>query len=151
MEFEYPRNLRFECDRCTICCGDTTQRIRSILLMLIEAERISNHTGQKIEDFAEKIGPSQPYTHCMRKNSDGKCVFLSIDSCAIYVERPLVCRFYPFELKGSVGGKHVFGYTNECPCVGSGRKLTKRYFVDLFRQSRQTTERNRQFVSDDSF
>jgi len=118
--------------------------------MHVEAQLISDRTGKKIEDFAQETGLSQPYTHCIKKNSDGKCVFLRKDSCLIYTERPLVCMFYPFELKSDTGGRHVFGYTDECPCVGRGRKLARRYFTDLFKQLKQTTEKNRQFASDRS-
>jgi Fe-S-cluster containining protein len=151
VDFEYPRKLKFECDRCTICCGNTTEKVRSILLMPVEAHGISNRAGQKIEDFAQETGTSPPYTHRLKKTSDGKCVFLKGKSCAIYAERPLVCRFYPFELKCSAGGKHIFTHTSECPHVGRGKRLTIRYFADLFRRSEQTMEANARFLSNHSF
>ena len=31
--FTHPANLRFECSRCGLCCGDTAQKTRHILLL----------------------------------------------------------------------------------------------------------------------
>lgn len=131
MNFAYPRNVRFTCSRCAICCGDTGKKTRHILMMKNEAELISKTASRKTAEFAEKITHHQPYVFEMRKDKEGKCLFLKGRECAIYEFRPLVCRFYPFELAQRKDGKPEFRSTDECPSLGSGELLTKRFFEDL--------------------
>jgi Fe-S-cluster containining protein len=141
LSFEYPRNVRFKCGRCAICCGDTETKVRKILLMKTEAERISNKTMKPICEFAERRTGSEPYVYEMRKNKDGKCVFLRENTCLIYRIRPLICTFYPFELGANRANRHIFSYTDECPCIGHGAELGKDYFEKLFANSKQLTRR----------
>jgi len=141
MEFDYPKNVRFECERCALCCGDTKNRTRLILLLRIEAERISRKTLKNVDDFAEKIEGFEPYVYRMRKTKDGKCIFLKDKLCSIYQIRPLICTFYPFELK--VGSnKYIFAYTDECPAIGKGLKVTKSYFERLFKKFIELMNKN---------
>jgi hypothetical protein len=134
MGFDYPKNIRFKCERCTLCCGDTKDRVRSVLLLRIEAERISQKTLKSIEDFAEEIEEFEPYVYRMKKTKDGKCIFLKNKLCSIYQIRPLICRFYPFELKEVGSNRYIFAYTDECPAIGKGPKLKRGYFERLFKK-----------------
>jgi Fe-S-cluster containining protein len=68
----------------------------------------------------------------MRKTVDGKCIFLRGNACAIYDVRPLICRFYPFELRNGGDDKYFFLATDECPRIGKGPTLTKQHFEELF-------------------
>jgi Fe-S-cluster containining protein len=120
------------CEKCTICCGDTENKVRSILMLKIEAKQISQHTGKSIEQFAESVAEFEPYCFRMKKTKDKKCVFLQGSLCTIYELRPLVCRFYPFELKNAGDGRHIFDYTSECPAIGKGQRLGKSFFDELF-------------------
>jgi Fe-S-cluster containining protein len=63
---------------------------------------------------------------------EGKCIFLEGAGCSIYAIRPLVCRFYPFELTTVKNGKICFLYTGECPGIGRGKRLEREYFKNLF-------------------
>lgn len=141
--FEYPKDVRFKCMRCALCCGDTEHKIRSILLLKSEAKCISEKTSKSISEFAEKIDGFQPYIYIMKKTPDGKCVFLRENSCTIYKIRPLICMFYPFELKKNERNKYAFTCTAECPSVGKGPKLTKEFFQKLFRKSIAIMKENR--------
>ena len=133
MSFNYPRDVRFRCQRCTTCCGDTETRVRHILLLRLEAERISREALKPIREIAVKIVGHEPDVFEMRKTArEGKCIFLAENQCMIYTLRPLVCRFYPFELKTAKNGTHKFGYTEECKGIGKGKQLDKTYFEDLF-------------------
>ena len=132
MRFEYPEHVRYECERCALCCGDREYRSRSILLLKGEADRISGKSLLGLDEFAEKIRGLEPYNYRMRKTKDGKCVFLRDNSCSIYPIRPLICRFYPFQLKNPRDGEYVFEYTHECPGVGKGPQLRKDFFEELF-------------------
>lgn len=140
MGFEYPKNVRFTCERCAACCGNTRERVRMILLLKVEAERISRDTSKRIGEFAERIEGSEPYIYCMRKTDDGKCVFLKDKSCSIYQIRPLICRFYPFQLKYARNNRPVFTYTNECLGIGKGRELKRGFFEKLLEESMKSME-----------
>lgn len=132
MHLKYPKNLRFVCLKCGICCGDTKQKKRHILLLRSEAERISVLTGQKIKEFAKRVDGKAPYVFEMRKaHENRKCVFLSEKSCIIYSERPLICRFYPFELRVTEESEYSFRGTRECPGLGKGDNLARGYFQTL--------------------
>jgi len=133
MSFEYPAAVRFRCIKCGICCGNTQEKIRHILLLSTEAEKIAAATSQPISEFAVKVEDKAPYSYEMRKTvENGKCVFLENNHCTIYSLRPLICRFYPFELKIAANRKHKFLYTDKCPGIGKGKMLSKNYFEKLF-------------------
>ncbi len=131
LHFEYPRNLRFECSKCAICCGDTQTRTRHILLTQQEVELISKKLSKQVGDIAARSAHREPYVFEMRKTTDGKCLFLTDEICTIYSLRPLVCRFYPFELIHEENGNPEFRPTEECPAIGSGKLLTKKFFEEL--------------------
>lgn len=133
MTFHHPTALRFKCIKCGICCGDTTEKTRHILLLSEEAEKIAEATQQPIAVFAVEISGKVPYTFEIRKTAkDGKCVFLADNRCSIYSLRPLICRFYPFELKPNEAKRHEFFCTDECPGVNKGKMLDEEYFRKLF-------------------
>jgi hypothetical protein len=98
-----------------------------------EAEKIASHTCQLITDFSVEIKDNGPYAYEMKKSSEGKCVFLKDNKCSIYPLRPLICVFYPFELRFN-GGKelHNFDFTVECPGINQGKFLDKTDFKKLF-------------------
>ena len=136
MKFDYPAAVRFRCVKCGICCGDTKEKTRHILLLSPEAEQVSKTTLQPTSRFAVKINSTEPYTYEMKKREDGKCVFLENNHCTIYAVRPLICRFYPFELKSLGDKKYQFLFTKECPAIGKGRLLSEGYFRKMFRLAR---------------
>jgi len=140
VRFDYPANVSFTCNKCGLCCGDTTQKTRHILLIRSEAEKIAKIVNQPVKQFADPIEGKVPYIYEMHKKAeDGKCLFLQNNRCTIYSHRPLICRFYPFELSTSENGKYVFSVTLECPGVlcpdtlGVGMKMSANYFKTLFR------------------
>jgi Fe-S-cluster containining protein len=132
--FIFPSKVKFSCNKCGLCCGDTQKKTRHILLLDSEANEISKQTKQQIENFAIKTSTSPPYTYEMKKTLQGRCLFLQENNqCLIYQHRPLICRFYPFELKfASDEGKYVFEFTDECPEIGKGKKISKKDFENLF-------------------
>ncbi len=109
--------------------------MRHVLLLKSDAERIEAESKQEISKFASEIVDKAPYVYEMRKGS-GKCVFLQNNECSIYDFRPLICRFYPFELLTYEEGVSTFRVTEECPgvCLGTksvGKKLAEGYFRAL--------------------
>jgi Fe-S-cluster containining protein len=136
VNFDYPSAVRFHCIKCGMCCGDTKEKNRHVLLLRTEADQIAKATLQPIFKFAVKIKDQTPYSYEMKKREDGKCVFLENDRCTIYSLRPLICRFYPFELKVLHNRKYTFLYTEECPGINKGRLLSEGYFRKMFRLAR---------------
>ncbi len=139
MDFTFPANVGFECNCCGLCCGDTDKKNRHILLLESEAKEISAQTGLPVEAFADQIAGKEPYVYEMKKPSGGRCTFLVDNQCSIYSSRPLICRFYPFELKFDQDkDTHIFSFTVECPTINrGGRTLTKKDFEALFQLARQ--------------
>jgi Fe-S-cluster containining protein len=138
VDFTYPANVSFECSKnCGLCCGDTKQKTRRILLLESEADKIRAETAKPIEFFAKQTANKAPYCFEMKK-IEGKCVFLKDNKCTIYELRPLICRFYPFELKFSEDKKiHLFDFTLECPTINKGKLMTKADFEALFLLARE--------------
>jgi Fe-S-cluster containining protein len=135
-KFEYPNAVRFQCIKCGICCGDTKEKNRHVLLLKTEAEQIAKATGRHVFKFAVKIEDKAPYSYEMKKRKNGKCTFLEKNRCSIYSLRPLICRFYPFELKVMHNQKYTFRYTDECPGIRNGQVLNKSYFRKMFQLAR---------------
>ena len=142
MSFKYPRDTLFKCTKCAICCSDTEIHVRHILLLEKEAEEISKITSNPIEEFAVRIKGREPYTYEMKKTEEGKCAFLHGKDCSIYSSRPLICKFYPFQLEMTRNGRYGFFVTKECPGLGKGSRLGKSYFRSLFMQACHQIEEN---------
>jgi len=130
LRFEYPINVRFECSRCGSCCGDTENMVRRILLLKDDVKLICIKTGLRTYEFAERCEGSEPYIYEMRKNS-GKCVFYKDGVCQIYTFRPLICKFYPFQLKNPEEDRFVFSPTDACSGLGKGDRIEKEFFEEL--------------------
>lgn len=129
MKIRYPRNIHFECQRCAICCGDSSHRSRDILAMEPEVGMISRKTGLRFQSFTSRSPGPDPYRLKIKKRN-GKCFFLDGKACRIYDCRPLVCRFYPFHLRKG-NGRHVFGASQECPGIGLGGKMSQVEFEGM--------------------
>jgi Fe-S-cluster containining protein len=98
-----------------------------------EADAISAETSLPKQAFTKKTADKTPYCYEMKKSSEGKCFFLKDKQCCIYAFRPLICRFYPFELKfDSDKNLHVFDFTVECPGINKGNAVTRKDFEALF-------------------
>jgi Fe-S-cluster containining protein len=140
MNFEYPQNVRFKCVKCGICCGDTKDRTRHILLLDEEATIIASTTKMPISDFAAKSNEKTSYHYEMKKNeTDGKCIFLKENCCTIYLKRPLICRFYPFGLVTNQDRRKIFFFTSECLGMEKGKTMKENDFQKLLKQAHKRT------------
>jgi Fe-S-cluster containining protein len=134
LRFNYPTHVNFDCSKCGLCCGDTAEKVRHVLLLESDAERIERLTNLKANFFAAVASGKLPYLYEMKKGSDQKCVFLKDNQCMVYDIRPLICRFYPFELSTNDEGVHTFRVTDECPGVRcSDKSEVKEISFDYFR------------------
>ena len=134
MNLRYPKNVRFECQRCAQCCGDSLHRGRNILLLESDVRQISNTMGLRPLSFVSRSTITQPYRYRMKKRN-GKCVFLDGKACRIYNIQPLICRFYPFSLKKGNNG-YRFEVSEECPGIGLGKTLAQEKFERMVKEAR---------------
>ncbi len=132
--YKHPVAQRFFCTKCGLCCRDTSERKRNILLLEKETAEIALAISKPISTFAKSKRGAAPYIYEMKKtDKNGACVFLQNCKCLIYPFRPLVCRFYPFELKRMNNLEYEFFGTKECPGTSKGKVLKKEYYAELFR------------------
>jgi Fe-S-cluster containining protein len=124
----YPKNIRFECQRCGRCCGDTPERERMVLMLKREVDQISVITNLKPEEFSTPVSGAWPYIFTMRKQN-AKCTFLKDAVCQIYKHRPLLCRFFPFRLEQLGEDSFEFNSSEECPGIGIGNILDEEIFM----------------------
>ena len=130
-DFNFPRGILWKCQRCAKCCRDAPERERRILILSFEAKQIGKMVGFPLERFCRKTG-LKPFTLEMKKDSEGKCLFLKENGCQIYSIRPLVCRFYPFWLEKRKDEAFSFKITDECVGIGFGQILEEDFFKHLF-------------------
>jgi len=134
VNLRYPKNIRFECQRCAKCCRDTPERGREILMLEREVEQISDITNLKPEEFSTPASRSGPYQYTMRKK-EGKCIFLKGADCQIYPHRPLLCRFFPFCLEQLGSGIFEFNSSEECPGIGLGKVIDEEIFMTMLTEA----------------
>jgi len=132
----YPANLRWTCIRCTRSCQDVAQRKRNILLTANDIKRVTRATRLEPDQFSVGLRGSFPYERRMRKIR-GRCAFLQGTRCAIYRERPLICRFYPFHLCRSEDGRLHIGFDSTCSGIGKGKIRDVEFFRSLVRLARK--------------
>lgn len=126
--------MNFDCSMCARCCGDTEDTVRHVLLLKTEAEKIAKKTSQDIQAFAKEVYGFEPYCYEMKKTeTEGKCFFLENNRCRIYDVRPIICRFYPFELKNLGNDSYLFLFTTKCSGIGKGPRMEREFFEHLFK------------------
>lgn len=112
----------FRCARCQKCCkgayGDNT-----VAVSPREIRAIIGATGRLWPDVAipaevgdlDDDGIFHSFGWALKKTKGGDCIFLEPSgSCAIYANRPWICRTYPFSLY------HESVEVYECDGLGSG-------------------------------
>lgn len=128
--FVFPNEIIWKCQRCTLCCKDSCKHIRHIKLLKQEGIALSHKIKVPIEHFAVPT-LDKTYSHEILKDN-GKCIFLKDNICKIYDNRPLVCRFYPFEMKLiEKDVYHILFSGKKCNAIDKGKKLNKYFFREL--------------------
>jgi Fe-S-cluster containining protein len=143
VRFNYPKHVGFICNNCGRCCGDTKDKVRHILLLKTDVDRITNKTLLEAPEFIEEVFGFEPYIFQIRKSENGRCFFLKKNRCTIYKIRPLICRFYPFQLKNIGKNRFSFSYTNKCTGIEEGSQKARVYFKSLFNKFTNAMEKNK--------
>lgn len=90
----------FECDRCSQCCMD-----KKIQVNPYEIARLAANLQISTSEFLLSFTADGVY---LGAKSDGPCVFLEENGCAVHPDRPLVCRLYPLGRRISADGDESF-------------------------------------------
>jgi Fe-S-cluster containining protein len=129
IQFIFPSNTQWDCIRCSGCCGDVGERVRMIMLLDKDLDRI-----EAAGEFGFYDDWDEGSFSAIMKKVDGKCVFLTEDGCKIYDHRALLCRMYPFWLEKQ-GDMFVFGIDAGCTGNGQGESLDEEFFRALLRMA----------------
>jgi Fe-S-cluster containining protein len=129
MNVRAPSKVKFECQRCARCCGDTPHRGRIIYLLENEVNRITKNTGLHTLEFASPISGMGNYSHKIKKRN-GVCIFLKNKACRIYNAKPAACELYPFSVSKN-NSMLVFDISEDCPGIGLGECILDKEFTKL--------------------
>lgn len=104
------------------CCSNP--KVDSPMLLPNEAKEIAKATGEKIENFANKVDFSNMYNddtlkslyQLKRQNGCSSCYFYKNSKCSIYDIRPIDCRIFPYDIKLEKDGNYYLVYylTSNC-------------------------------------
>jgi len=69
------------------------------------------------------------------KKINGKCIFLKDGNCQIYLDRPLICRCFPFWIEQANNGSFTFKVSDDCKGIGRGGELGRSFFAELLKKA----------------
>lgn len=121
------RGVRFTCKQCADCCRNFPVSLTSAEAKRYEARDWTDVLGVPGPAFTTQRGVGGRRVHYLRRAPDGACVFLGEDNlCGIHgrygeLDKPLVCRVFPFTYVPGVGGRGAtVGGFFTCTSVAAG-------------------------------
>lgn len=114
----YPEGLRFECQRCGVCC---TGEPGYVWVTPREFTRIAKFLALSWREFAGKYLRKAGSHDSLVERPDGRCIFYADNGCEIYPVRPVQCRSFPFWHSVVVSPEAWWQCGKECPGIGKGR------------------------------
>lgn len=160
--------VRFKCVQCGECC-----REKSFIITIThkDAVRLVNHLKcnpkelimkyvgfyQVRKEFENKLVFPAISTYRgnaflgLRKKNDGSCLFLGDDNlCEIYIDRPMVCRSFPFTFRVKDGWLSwgLMAKAEEiCPGLGKGETVSKKILEKMGKEIIGELEEYQKIVS----
>ncbi|MBQ9630673.1 MAG: YkgJ family cysteine cluster protein [Treponema sp.] len=125
-EHFYKDGLRFECTRCSYCCGKVP---RFVYLSKEDLETLANYFSLSIADFVKKYCRWVNYYYgktvlALQTKKNHDCILWD-KGCVAYEARPVQCSTFPFWswiLKDRETWEECAA---ECPGMNNGRLFTK--------------------------
>ncbi|WP_242492497.1 YkgJ family cysteine cluster protein [Methanolobus psychrotolerans] len=95
------KEVGFECDFCARCC--TREFNDHVFLLTADVIRIQEIASDYLEpapyyELCDQHGRFYVSGYALKVKEDGSCIFLNERRCAIYEQRPIICRLYPYML-----------------------------------------------------
>lgn len=160
--------VRFKCIQCGNCCRD-----KNFIITITHKDtiRLVNHLKCNLEELLIKyVGFYQVRKEFenrlvfpaistyrgnaflgLRKKNDGSCLFLREDNlCKIYIDRPIVCRSFPFTFgvkDGWLSWGLVVKAEEICPGLGKGEIASKKILEKMGKEIIRELEEYRKIVS----
>jgi len=122
----YKEGLRFRCIRCSSCCRATPGFVflaQEDLPGLTRATRCSSAEFLRLYCRSVSLNGFQRVSLKEKQNLD--CIFWSGGGCAVYGDRPLQCRSFPFWAANLYSPEAWRECGASCPGVGRGRRHTR--------------------------
>jgi len=123
----FDSGIRFECQRCGVCCtGDPG----TIYVDHLEISYIAEYLGIPVSLFIEKYLYPFRNNYSIREHPDGRCFFYD-KGCNIYPVRPHQCRSFPFWLENLRSEAEWQKVSSTCPGIGHGQLFTKEQILEI--------------------
>ncbi|MDA8138834.1 MAG: YkgJ family cysteine cluster protein [Desulfobacteraceae bacterium] len=127
----FDAGLRFECQRCGVCC---TGAPGTIYMGPDEIDLVAGHCQISRQQFiATYLYPFKD-SYSLREDDQGRCLFFNA-GCTIYEVRPLQCRSFPFWFSNLRSPARWARLRQDCPGIGRGRLYSKEEIMAWARQT----------------
>lgn len=134
----YGSGLKFQCQRCSACCRGEPGYV---FLQAGDVERLSARLGLSAGEFLDAhcrvvdLGIERLYSLKEKRNHD--CVFWD-SGCAVYEDRPIQCRTYPFWAQIVESEASWTAESSSCPGIGKGKTFTRQEIEERLFQRRRS-------------
>ena len=123
--------LRFECQRCGICCTGSPGLVR---ISTREIHLLADFLKMSVQETIQCHLRSIPDGFSIKEENDGRCRFYR-KGCRIYEVRPLQCRTFPFWLNHLRSFSQWEKVADACPGIGKGNLYSKDKILEILYQS----------------
>lgn len=123
-------NASISCKDCEAQCCQSNPKGEPLGLCQEDVKQLTETYG---EQFTERFTPNEEggtlpmpcpfYSFWSTDEKETHC------HCAIYSNRPLACRVYPFDMPATVDGESVLALSSRCP---EARRLVKQYYMVMY-------------------
>ncbi len=114
----YADGLRFECVRCSRCCGGAPGYV---WVGDDDVERVAQYLEMGVREFLGHYCRRVRWRISLRERPNGDCVLLGQGGCTVYPVRPPQCRTFPFCSHLLRSRRRWQQTAGECPGIGRGR------------------------------
>lgn len=121
----YQNGLKFECQRCSFCCGHSPG---FVYLSKTDLLNLCKHFHMDIQTFVEKYCRWADYYYgtkvlALKEKKNYDCILWE-NGCSAYLARPIQCSTYPFWdwiIESSNSWEEC---AKECPGINKGKTWT---------------------------
>ena len=121
----YSNGLRFFCTQCSRCCRHDSGYVflsSEDVLRLQRYFRISR--DEFIHRYCRWVSIINEERLSLNEQENNDCIFWTDGGCAVYTDRPIQCRTYPFWSHVLDDSSSWERESNACPGIGIGRRIS---------------------------
>ena len=122
----YDNGLKFECQRCSFCCGHSPG---FVYLSKRDLDALRGFYNLSVKEFVEKYSRWADYYYgekvlALLEKSNYDCILWE-NGCSAYEARPVQCSTYPFWAWMLKDNQTWNDCAKDCPGMNKGRLWTK--------------------------